>query len=198
MSPSLSTLIDFVEGRIETASFEKRLYDDVELECLLSAQQAPKFAHTGHTLYHYLIALNYSLPGEVLAAQGVLVELLRELNVSAAASAGPSELFDLTLSAQPKWLDADAKFLQSLLSEAPSFLKKSDLKQWLRKRLLESFRYVKKPPPWIQSPSWPIGKNGPLVFLGQVAVEGYLHDSGAAYVFHDPVSNECVTVLQAR
>ena len=196
MSPSLSTLVEFVEGRLETGAFEKRLYQDSELEKFLSEHHAPEYAHTGHTLYHYLIALNYRHPGDVLTAQGALTEVLQELNVPAAISKRPSELLDLILSAQPKWLDIDASVVQSLLAEAPSFEKGSELKQWLKARLLEKYRYVKKPPAWLQSPNWPTGKNGPLVFLGQVAVEGYFHDKGAAYVFHDPGSKECVTVLQ--
>jgi hypothetical protein len=198
MSPSLSTLVAFVEGHLETSSFEKRLYQDSELEQLLSSQLAPKYAHTRHTLYHYLIALNYLHPGDVLTAHGAIAEFLQELNVPVTVSTRPSELFDLILSAQPKWLNVDASFVQSLLPEAPSFEKRSELKQWLSARLREIFRYVKKPPAWLQSPNWPTGENGPLVFLGQVAVKGYLHDEAAAYVFHDPVSNECVTVLQAR
>jgi hypothetical protein len=196
ISQSLGTVVEFVEGRLETTGFEMRLYRDGELERLLSEQKAPRYAHTGHTLYHYLIALDYRDPGDVLAAQGALGEFLQTQGLPYVASGRPREMFDLVLSAQPKWLDVDASLVQGLLASAPPFDKKSELKLWLRARLLEMFRYVKKPPAWLQSPNWPIGKKGPLVFLGQLAVEGYLHDRAAAYVFHDPASNECVTVLQ--
>jgi hypothetical protein len=196
MSPTLHTLVEFVEGRAEAASFAAKLYGDPDLEGMLSSHEPPKYAHTGHTLYHYLIALDYTLPRDVLTAQGALSEALRALNVTANISERQIELLDLIHSAQPKWLDADARLVQSILTEAPSFQTKSEMRAWLKARLLERHRYLKKPPVWLQSPNWPIGKEGPLVFLGQVSVEGYLHDDGAAYVFHDPSSGECVTVLQ--
>ena len=40
------------------------------------------------------------------------------------------------------------------------------------------------------------GEHGPLVFLGQMAVKGYFHDEATVYVFHDPATGTCQTVLQ--
>jgi hypothetical protein len=198
MHPSLTATVEFVEGLLEPEAFARRLYEDAGLEEALSDQQAPKYAHTGHTLYHYLIALNYCLPGDVLTAQGALAEFLKRMNVLVTPSKGPSELFDLVLSAQPRWLNVDAAVLQNILAEIPSLENRGELRKWLRARMLERYRYVKKPPVWLQAPNWPLGKNGPLVFLGQISVEGYFHDAAAAYVFHDPELNQCTTVLQTR
>lgn len=33
-------------------------------------------------------------------------------------------------------------------------------------------------------------------FLGQVEINNYFHDEAAAYVFHDPKSDGCETVIQ--
>ena len=71
-----------------------------------------------------------------------------------------------------------------------------DLKEWLHAELLKRFKYVSNPPEWIQNPHWPIHENGPMVFLGQVEVKGYFHDEAAVYVFHDPKSGACETIIQ--
>jgi len=58
------------------------------------------------------------------------------------------------------------------------------------------FRCLGEPPEWIQEPDWPINENGPLVFLGQLSVLNYFHDESAAYVFHDPTTGGCETIIQ--
>lgn len=35
-----------------------------------------------------------------------------------------------------------------------------------------------------------------MVFLGQIEIENYFHDAAAAYVFHDPKTNDTDTVIQ--
>ena len=74
-----------------------------------------------------------------------------------------------------------------------------ELKQWLEHRFLELFRYLDKPPDWIQDGTWPVNENGPLVFLGQLPVHRYFGDEGAVYVFHDQIAggaSDCVTMIQ--
>jgi hypothetical protein len=71
-----------------------------------------------------------------------------------------------------------------------------ELRMWLTEQLLEKYRYVSKPPEWVQDPCWPHGATGPLVFLGQLEVAGYFHDFGTVYVFHDPATGECQTIIQ--
>ncbi|WP_395321849.1 hypothetical protein [Variovorax sp. UC74_104] len=83
----------------------------------------------------------------------------------------------------------------SLLEAAPS-LPSKQRKAWLRQRILELFKYVNQPPRWLQSPAWPIGDAGPLVFLGQFPVADYFHDEAAVYVFHDPAKDAFTTFVQ--
>lgn len=72
----------------------------------------------------------------------------------------------------------------------------SELRTWLESEFRERFRYLKSPPEWIQAPAWPIGKNGPLFFLGQLDIKGYFHDDASAYVFYDESSGLCETIVQ--
>jgi hypothetical protein len=195
MAEPLNVIISFVTGELEVHTFEQLLYHDAALEALLTSVPAPSRSGSGVTLYHYLIPLDYDDPGEILDAHGVLADYLTQRGVVFTPSTSPSATYDLILSAQPHWLNADAKYISSLLAEAPA-LAPRDLKVWLRKRILELFKYRSRPPRWIQSPEWPIGHNGPMVFLGQLSVPDYFHDDAAIYVFHDPTTGECRCVVQ--
>lgn len=196
MSSATSSVVGFVAGQLDTAAFEQLLYHDAATEQLLSRQPAPRYAHTGHTLYHYLIALDLRNPADALNAQGALLEFLHAAGIPVTVSDKPAELHALLLAAQPKWLDVDPGYVAALLENAPPHAGKGERTRWLRATLLELFRYAKKPPRWLQAPAWPIGPQGPLVFLGQLAVDGYLHDHAAVYVFHDAHTNECRSILQ--
>ena len=196
MPSAINNVVGFVGGQLDTAAFEQLLHQDAETERLLTAQPAPRYAHTGHTLYHYLISLDLSNPADMLNAQGALAEFLQAAGVPVVVSKKPAELHALLLAAQPKWLDVDPAYIAALLDKAPQHAKKSERTHWLKAKLLELFRYVKKPPRWLQAPDWPISAHGPLVFLGQLPVEGYFHDQAAVYVFHDAIGNECRSILQ--
>ena len=49
-------------------------------------------------------------------------------------------------------------YLQEILPNRRDYTRE-ELEHWLRRRLLELFRYVHKPPIWMQDPEWPIGPN---------------------------------------
>ncbi|MFD0715534.1 hypothetical protein [Paenibacillus sp. GCM10027626] len=196
MSSAVNTLKKFVEGHMETRAFEDILYQDPDIEALLSTERPPQFASSSHTLYHYLIALNFGSPIDVLNAQTALGEYLEEQGIEVNVSSDKAEMVELIAAAEPKWLQLDLTYVQTIIEGAPETLLQSALKKWLKQRILELFRYAKKPPRWLQAPAWPIGANGPLVFLGQIAIPDYFHDEAAAYVFHDPVTKQCQTVLQ--
>ncbi|MFM8582921.1 MAG: hypothetical protein ACKOFW_15680 [Planctomycetaceae bacterium] len=74
-----------------------------------------------------------------------------------------------------------------------------NFRHWITPILRRSFRYASYPPRWIQNPQWAVGKNGPMLFLGQVdckPIEGVFHDLASVYVFFDPSSGEQKTVMQ--
>ena len=97
---------------------------------------------------------------------------------------------------QPDWLDVDLNWLEQYVIPEAGGLAGPELEEWLKNRLLALFRCVAEPPEWIQDPDWPINENGPLVFLGQLSVFNYFHDEAAAYVFHDPTTGACETIVQ--
>ena len=197
MPPPLETLAAFVEGRCDAAAFEESLQRDADLETLLRAAPAPRHARTASTLFDYLLALDYRHPGDRLSAQDTLARFLAQKNVPVRPSTQAAADLQLLLSVQPRWLDLDALTLQQFMAEAPATAATpTQRRTWLRQRLRESYRCAGQPPRWLQSPQWLVGAHGPLVFLGQVAVADYFHDDAAVYVFHDPATGECRTVLQ--
>jgi len=77
--------------------------------------------------------------------------------------------------------------------------KARNIREWLQLIVKRSFRYASYPPRWIQNPQWAVGKNGPMLFLGQVdcePIDGVFHDQASVYVFFDPASGERNTVIQ--
>jgi hypothetical protein len=195
----LQFIIDFVEGRVGTKAFADRLYEDKALEELLSDDSL----EWGSTCivtnpYYYCIEQDFGSASGSLNAQGALELFLERKGVAFAPSKDAGKKLDLLRRVQPSWLDVDTRWLEhTVVSEAGDRSGK-ELERWLRTRLKELFRCHKRPPRWLQSPAWPIGDNGPLYFLGQIALDRceHFHDVAAVYVFLDPVSGTTETIIQ--
>lgn len=196
MSEPLQRLVAYVEGKLRPREFEQLLYHDAALQQLLQSDRAPSTDSTADDSYTALLQQDFADPGALVAVQELLTGVLQRRGVKCRPTDAYREHFDLLLRAQPEWLDLDLSWLEeTVLSEAGG-KKGAELEAWLRTRLLELFRCVGEPPEWIQNAEWPINENGPLVFLGQLSVYDYFHDEAAVYVFHDPVTGACETVIQ--
>ncbi|MEQ4618019.1 MAG: hypothetical protein ABN482_08220 [Corticimicrobacter sp.] len=189
-------IIAFVEATITPQAFEQHLYQDTALETALSAENAPSYCHNGTTLFHYLIGLNYRHPGDVLNARHVLTEFLQRHAIPFNVHHEADEIFELLLDAQPVWLRADLTYLSSLLAAAPEQASGNKRRSWLKQQIVDKFRYVKRPPKWLQAPEWPISETGPLIFLGQLNIDEYFHDNTAVYLFLDPQTGTHQVVTQ--
>src|SRR6185369_12750037 len=98
----------------------------------------------------------------VLNVHGALSQFLERKQVPFQPTKAHEELHDIILSAQPAWLYVATDWLKKNVLAASEGRNGKELRDWLRARLLELFKYRGKPPKWIQSPNWPIGENGPL------------------------------------
>ncbi len=198
MSEELDTIVAFVEGRIDPKEFERQLYANPDgFEQVLSADPDRPAGYLGQGVFLFIIQQDFDHFGSVLNVHGALQNYLARNGIASDATEAYGQYFDLLLSAQPGWLDVVESdyFLKEVLPDAGKRTG-DDLRQWIYNQLLERFQCVQEPPHWIQSPEWPIKENGPLVFLGQVNVEGYFHDDAAAYVFYDATNGACDTILQ--
>lgn len=198
MDAAIRQILDFVEGRIEPADFEQVVYNDPEIERALEDDPDRSLqTYVGRSLYQFLIRQDFSSPGDLLTIHGALRDFLVRKGVESHPTERYAQRFDLVLKCQPAWLSADDYVETRLLPQAGDYGGK-DLQAWLHQRLLEDFKFATKPPKWIQNPEWPIGPNGPLVFLGQLKLRDYFHDEAAVYVFHDPTTGECQVVIQVE
>lgn len=199
MADPLETIKRFVDGSLPATEFRDTLYSDESFERLLSHDPdlpATHYARRDGGLYYFLIAQDYDDPGGVLNAHGALCEYMDRNGIAYAKSNKYSDFYALVLEAAPNWLDPDHKFVVEHIMPDADGREGDDLRAWLSARLLERFKCADKPPEWIQSPCWPVNEHGPLVFLGQLDVNNYFHDLAAAYVFHDPISGKCETIIQ--
>jgi hypothetical protein len=143
-----------------------------------------------------LVQLDYKDAAGVLNAFGTISDFLKRKQIAVEATSQYEDLFSLILSAQPKWLNADTSYVsKTLLSQAGARSGK-ELRDWLKEQFLEKFKYVSKPPEWLQNPEWLFSEGEPLIFLGQLTVEHFFHDEAAVYVFYNPKTNACETVIQ--
>jgi hypothetical protein len=199
MADPLDTIKRFVEGSLSPVEFRDAIYADDAFEAVLAHDPtlpAASYVRQDGGTYHFLLAQDYHDARGVLNAHGALCEYLDRNRIAYSRSNKYSDFYILVLEAAPNWLDPDHNFVaEHILPEADG-RKGDELRAWLRKKLLERFKCADRPPEWIQSPCWPVNDNGPLVFLGQIDIKNYFHDLATAYVFHDPVSGECKTIIQ--
>jgi hypothetical protein len=197
MDDILATIRAFVSGELSPTGFRDALYSDDRFETFL--ENDPKLLpgnYVGRSVYQFLLMENYDSPGSVLNAQGALTDFMDRNGISYSRTSKYTDTYDLILEAQPRWLALDDKYVQDEILPNAGSRSCDELREWLADELLKRFQYVSKPPKWIQSPSWPIGRNGPLVFLGQLNVNDYFHDAATIYVFHDQTTGEFQTVCQ--
>lgn len=199
MQDAMQTILDFVEGRMASEDFKQQVYNNSQIETLLSDESL-----TWHSTYiktnpyYFIIERDFDDPGDLLSIQGALQLFLDKKQIAYSASAQYSDEFDILIDAQPRWLAVDAKYVKDHIFPDAGERTRKDLKKWLAEQFALRFRYNQKPPSWIQSPAWPIGDAGPLYFLGQLKLKDceLFHDEAAAYVFVDTTTGETKTIIQ--
>jgi hypothetical protein len=193
----LTALRDFASGKLRPPEFRDWLYNDSTCESFLTND--PKLErpnYIGDGLYLYLISCNLNDPTDILNAHGAVCDYLERNGYEFQRTSEYGDFYNLVLEASPDWLAADPKYVQEQIMPSAGGRTGDELKSWLTRELLHRYRCASKPPEWIQSPVWPHGDAGPLVFLGQLEVAGYFHDYGTVYVFHDQATGECQSILQ--
>lgn len=99
------------------------------------------------------------------------------------------------LEIQPDWLELDEEYLRQLLSEAPTEFTKTKKKSWCKKEILRRFRYLKKPPQWIQFPQWMMTEDHqPMIFSHQS--KPIPNSDCVTFYFIHPTTNETYLLNQ--
>lgn len=190
-------LLDFVEGRLSASAFEQLLYTDSNLESRLRDEaRLPAGYYVKDDVYTFLIQLDYQNLDDVLNAVGAVGDFLKRKRIAFKPTADYEELSALILAAQPAWLNVETSYVSQTLLPLADRRSGKELQKWLKKQFAEKFKYVSKPPLWLQNPDWLFAQGEPLIFLGQLSVERFFHDQAAVYVFYNPKTNACHTIVQ--
>ena len=191
----MKLLIDFIEDRITPGNFLDMFYEDEELQSVLEKEKnIPPYTDCGN-LCLYIFEVNASKLGSVLNLKDAIKKYLSKKEIEFTYSDKTDKNFNIFLAALPQWLDPPAELFSSILDNET--LSNAEKKEQIKLQIKRDFRYLKKPPSWIQSPAWIIKDGKPLVFIGQLELDiEVFHDQGAVYVFLDTASGEIETIKQ--
>lgn len=194
---SFDIIVRFVERKISVEEFLDNLYNNEELEKVLSENiQLNPFTYLGETVYLYLLNQNLNTSGGLLNSLSALEEFLEKKQVKFDKNNEAAKLYSLMLNVQPNWLNVPDGHMKRYI-EMSGNKKRKELETFLREKIKQDFRYVKKPPQWVQNPTWIMKDDKPLMFIGQLALDAEIfHDKGAVYVFMDTETGEIETVKQ--
>ena len=182
--PALDAIKRFVAGQITPHEFRDRLYNDDTFETLLTND--PDLASSNYVFSsgrHIILSLLRTTMIRVTCSvpKGAC-DFMDRNNIEYSKTDQYADLFGLILDVQPEWLYVDSQYVADTMMPHAGGRSGPELQAWLASEFRVRFRYIDSPPKWIQSPAWPIGEKGPLVFLGQLDVNDYFHDNAAAYV----------------
>ncbi|SHG28129.1 hypothetical protein [Chryseobacterium vrystaatense] len=200
MADAIQILKDFVEGTVSDQEFQQQLYANPDLEKLLSDPsmnwQGTYLKDT--TVFLYLAEQDYTNAEGRLNAQGTAKLFLSKMGIDATVSTRIADEYDAVLDTRPKYVDAEADFIEKHILPKDKTLSKSDQKKYIKQRYSQLFKYQTKPPGWIQNPVWPIKNDQPLYFLGQIEIKkgDLFHDGGWVYLFIDNETGTVETVRQ--
>jgi hypothetical protein len=190
-------LVQFIEGRLEGSDLDAALATE-EMKTLLGSFEDSRYpALTNHYRRLHNKQDRTKLEG-LVNSEGIIEDFLRKAEVPCQPVERFGSLYSLILQTVPKHLDPPMEFIEKKILPAASNLSEGQMKKAIKERLNEHFRYVDKPPRWIQNPDWPICEDRPLVFVGQLEIDApeHFHDKGAAYLFFDPTKGDFRTVTQ--
>lgn len=199
MSNDIKMLVNFVSGVSSPEDFEKYLYSSKTMESTLELSPvAVPDNYWGSDIYHSLISLDYQDVGQLLNAQSIIEEFLDDKKIKFQHCKDFCDAYEVLLGGSPKWLEIDPTFFSKKYKDKLAGMSKKEAKRALKELLLNDFRFIKKPPTWLQSPNWPIINDIPAVFLGQINVDSYFYHNTAFYVFFDEENNKNITLKQSN
>ena len=92
----------------------------------------------------------------------------------------------------PNWLSDNAVVWidKNIVDKVPENLNEAQKKKWIKQKIKETFKYVKKPPEWAQSGEWPQDEDGNFLTFVKQTEDGDL----VTYTFRNDKTKEEVKV----
>lgn len=195
MSPA-DTIKSYLSGQTSLQELYEITTSNPEMEKFLEQDVVVAPYTNSGTLFTYLIGIDPSDPLITINAKDALSRMLTELNIEHHVDSSEQKSFELLLDASPTWAYLPNDYLDKLQDEVASVRGKQEKLKRAKARIAADFKYLKKPPRWIQSPAWPFSGNKPLVFVGQLDLADLMHDTGQVYVFYDQEESSYRTIAQ--
>ena len=188
-------MVDFIEDKITPSDFLNAFYEDEKLQSTLEEEKdIDPYTNCGN-LCLFIFEANASKLGSVLNLKDALKQYLQQKKIAFAYSDKTEKNYDIFLTALPQWLNVPAEYFSTILDN--DTLSKAEKKEQIKAQVKRDFQCLKKPPKWLQDCNWPISKDKPLVFVGQLELDTELfHDKGAVYVFLNVDTGEIETIKQ--
>ncbi|HEI9845842.1 TPA: hypothetical protein SLN72_002832 [Morganella morganii] len=192
----LDIISGFVKGDVSPSEFELALYKDKDLEGFLSKNiPFPPYVDKNE-LYYFLIEKNYKSFGDLWDVQELLSQFLTYHGINVEKTSKYKDLVKLIMKVQPKWLDIPGDYVEYLISLSGRNEGK-ELEEFLRNKIKDNFKSLKKTPKWLQSPNWPIENYQPFTFVGQIDISDLKHDTSYVYLFLNEKTGSYVTIEQS-
>lgn len=190
----LDIIIQFVERKMSVKDFQDYLYNNEELQKILS-ENITLSPYIGDNLYYYLISQDLDTPGGLLDSLSALEEFLEKKNIEFKKNTDALKLYSLILKIQPKWIDLPNWYMSKILKISGG-KKGRELEVFLREKIKQDFKYIDRPPKWLQSPQWLYEKEVPLLFVSQTDITKIRHDTAQLYIFLDEINNKFCLIEQ--
>ena len=195
--PQIEILVSFVEGRMEGPALDAALATD-EMKTLLGCFEEARYPASSNHYRQLHNKQDRTKLGGLVNSEGIIEAFLTKANIPFRSVQRYGNIYSMILKTLPDYLDPPLEFLTEKIIPVDGTLSDTQKKKLIKERLKESFKFVEKPPKWIQNPDWPIRDGRPLVFVGQIAINApdLFHDKGTAYLFYDPATSDFETVAQ--
>ena len=168
--PQLDILVSFVEGRLDGPALDAALATD-EMKALLSVFEDPRYPALTNHFRRLHNKQDRTTLGGLVNSEGIVEGFLEKAEVRFHPAKRFGSIYRLILKAVPEYLDPPLEFMTEKIVPLDSNLSDAQKTKVIKQRLKEYFKYVDKPPKWIQSPDWPIRDGKPLVFIGQLSID---------------------------
>ncbi|PSJ36814.1 hypothetical protein [Allosphingosinicella deserti] len=195
MSP-LEQVRSYLQGETPLKVFYDAVSRDKDLQAYLEQEvPLPRYIEED-TLFLYVIKQE---PGSVAADLNIkdaLARFLVELGVEAGVDQSSMRSYESILDATPSWLVLPDHYATGLINQLPQDCSRAARIKLAKEQIARDFRYLKRPPKWLQTAMWPCENGRPLMFVGQMDVGDLMHDDAQLYVFFDPEVKAFHTLLQ--
>jgi hypothetical protein len=186
----------YLDGKTNLVTFYDVVTKNKELQTYLEqATDIPPYTNDGDLLL-YILNQNPAAAASDINIKDALSKFLKVMGVEHQVDQTSLNRYELVLDATPAWLSLPEAYIDILLKNIPQTLGRTARIKAIKNKISDEFRYLKKPPKWLQEPTWMFAGDRPLIFIGQLDLGDLLHDDAQVYVFFDNNTQAFSTVKQ--